>query len=186
MMDLPAALSLIRSLQSQLEEINAVSREYENEMEHVIQGLQNDINTLNDERDTQKRRMIELEIKVDDLENENSLLSSKLIDSNSQNDKLLERNVLLEHEVHDLQDYCDKQRRGLDRRGSVSKEKNSTMPTVDSLKVSMRGPSLVVSTKSPIGATASSNMHIPYSEVSSSFVVTTTSNSPRKKSTLTV
>lgn len=139
--DLPRAIKLIKTLEKQLEEVNVVSKEYENEMENVLKTLQTELSKLqeiNKEYQINKRN---LEIRVEELETENACLIHKTKTLTKNNDKLLEENILLEHEVCDLRKYIDS-----NPLHSIYSDKSSksSIYSRNSLTVSTNGSSLIV------------------------------------------
>lgn len=171
--DLPKALKLIKTLQSQLEEVNMVSKEYESEMENVIDRLQLEVSHLNRERKNDRLLKRNLEIKMEEMESENSYLSQKLLNITSQNDKLMENNILLEHEVNDLRKRVD-----YDCLKSLASDKSSpsSLCSTSSMAVSTSGSSLLI--KPIISNSKDTNQTgvIPTIQVSHSTVMTTTSS----------
>ncbi|SCV04895.1 LANO_0G13784g1_1 [Lachancea nothofagi CBS 11611] len=105
------ARKVIISLEKQLEELECTSNEYEVELEGVIQKLETQmlekdelIESLKRDKAPKniQRQIASLEIRADELENENRSLRCQLRDSQTENDALIEQNVLLQHEVSDL------------------------------------------------------------------------------------
>ena len=169
-LDLPKALKLIRTLETQLDEINMVSKEYESEMENVLHELQNEITKLEQVNKEYHITGRNLEIRVEELESENSYLSQKLMNVMTQNDKLMEHNVLLEHEVYDLRKYGD-----CASLKSISSDKSSpsSFCSTSSMTVSTKGSSLLIK---PILVDNKDNQNglIPTIKLSQSTVMTTT------------
>lgn len=139
--DLPKAIKLIKTLERQLEEINIVSKEYEIEMENVLKTLQKEITRLEETNKECRRNKRNLEIKVEELETENACLAQKVKSLTQKNDKILEENILLEHEVCDLRKYIDSS-----SLNSVFSDKSSksSICSRNSLTVSTNGSSLIV------------------------------------------
>lgn len=169
-LDLPKALKLIKTLETQLDEINMVSKEYENEMENVLHRLQNEIHKIEQVNKKYHITGRNLEIRVEELESENAYLSQKIMNMMTQNDKLMEHNILLEHEVHDLRKYID-----CDSLKSMSSEKSSVSSfcSANSMTVSTKGSSLLIK---PILGKNNGNVNglIPTIKLSQSTVMTTT------------
>lgn len=139
--DLPKAIKLIKTLERQLDEVNTVSKEYENEMETVLKTLQKEMIKLQDMNEEYRINKRDLEIKVEELETENACLSQKVLGLAKKNDKLIEENILLEHELCDLRKYVDSS-----SLNTISSDKSSksSIYSKNSLKVSTYGSSLVV------------------------------------------
>ncbi|CCE62031.1 hypothetical protein TPHA_0B03610 [Tetrapisispora phaffii CBS 4417] len=105
-------MSLIEELKTELEvlklerdELNSVSADYEKQMEEVIENLKLEIKEY-------KENIITLEIKNDELESENIINTSVIKNLRSQNDDLIEKNVILGDEILSLKEtiYNLKQR----------------------------------------------------------------------------
>ncbi|SCU90641.1 LAME_0E09428g1_1 [Lachancea meyersii CBS 8951] len=105
------AHNLIAILQKQLDELGKTSHEYEQELEEVIQKLESELIEKDDKilrmqrgeaRKDANEQITTLEIQADELEAENRILRSQLKESKAENDRLVEQNVLLEHELTDL------------------------------------------------------------------------------------
>lgn len=103
-MDLPTALNVISTLESQLKELETLSKEYEFEMEQVIVKLRQDYIEKCNESVAQKSYVTKLEIQVDELESQNAYLTNRIQTLQVENDQHLEQNVLLEHELCDAKE----------------------------------------------------------------------------------
>ncbi|AQZ18571.1 NDL1 (YLR254C) [Zygosaccharomyces parabailii] len=114
-MDLPTALNVISTLESQLKELETLSKEYEFEMEQVIVKLREDYTEKCNEFVAQKSYVTKLEIQVDELESRNAYLTNRIQTLQLENDQHLERNVLLEHELCDAKEKL-KDNHHLDRK----------------------------------------------------------------------
>ncbi|CCF59984.1 hypothetical protein KAFR_0I02040 [Kazachstania africana CBS 2517] len=104
---LETALDVIRSLESRLEELNDISRKYEMEMESMVDNLTQELQETIASNSTLSQKVVDMEIRVDDLENDKNFLSNKNEILKLENDKLLESNILLNHEIHDLKQKFD-------------------------------------------------------------------------------
>ncbi|CEP61697.1 Ndl1p LALA0_S03e08812g [Lachancea lanzarotensis] len=140
-LSLDEAHNLIASLEKQLEELEATSHDYEQELEGFIQKLQTDLNDKDetikslkrgDEHKEARERITALEIQTDELEEENRVLRSQFRTFKGENDRLMELNVLLEHEVADLRSTSQSIR----RRDSDNCSKTSFDHENESLRIS--------------------------------------------------
>lgn len=170
-LDLPKALEIIRTLESQLAEINTVSKEYETEMEVVLHHLQSEVANLEQKNKEHHIKERNLEIKLEELESENDFLSQKLNNVLQQNDKLMENNILLEHEVIDLRKYTD-----CISLKSVSsgKSSSSSLCSTESLTVSTKGSSLLIK---PAGS-KDNEISMPTLEISQLTIISSTATIP--------
>lgn len=151
-MDLPAALDVISSLESQLKELESMSKDYEFEMEQVIEKLRKDYISKCDELQAQKGYVTKLEIRLDDLENENAFLLNKMQNLQEENDQHLERNVLLEHELSDTrekleQNHCAR----VDRKKKLKRDD-------EILQVSTSGSALLVLPRSQLASSSDTKL----------------------------
>ncbi|CUS21058.1 LAQU0S02e04896g1_1 [Lachancea quebecensis] len=111
-LSLDDAFQVIEDLQKQIEELEAASHEYETELEGVVKKLESQLNEKDafiaclqqSQKPTVnfKERVTTLEIQVDELESENYALRSKLKALETENDTVIEQNVLLQHELADV------------------------------------------------------------------------------------
>lgn len=135
---MPTALKVISSLEDQLKELEFVSREYESEMEQVIDKLRKDNLAKDSELENRKAIVTKLEIRVDELETEQSYLNNRIETLELENDREVERNVLLEHEIHDLRELSDNKNQPTDTNKRV--KRNDNVP----LRVSTVGSTLQI------------------------------------------
>ncbi|CAR30909.1 hypothetical protein ZYGR_0P02130 [Zygosaccharomyces rouxii] len=154
-MDLSTALNVISTLESQLKELETMSKDYESEMEQVIDKLRRDYVEKCDQWESQRTHVTELEIRVDELESENAFLSNKINFLEEENDRHLERNVLLEHELYDAKERLENVDH-IDRKKKLKRDS-------ESLQVSTSGSSLLVMPRSH--STSNSNAKLNTSQV---------------------
>ncbi|KAM3159998.1 hypothetical protein ACU8KH_06101 [Lachancea thermotolerans] len=184
-LSLDDAFQIIEDLQKQIEELEAASHEYETELEGVVKKLESQLN----EKDAFiaslqqaqmptggfKERLTVLEIQVDELESENYALRSRLKLLEAENDSVIERNVLLQHELADVRQGTKPsiETPKADSLINVSNPPNRTCSTHSSrssnaLKVSSNQNSLRVSPRNARADTSATHL-------SSTSVVSTTS-----------
>lgn len=163
-MDLPTALRVISSLEGQLKELESFSREYESEMEQVIDKLRNDYVKVSEGMQGQKSAVTKLEIRIDELESENSYLINKVRALELENDRQLEQNVLLEHEMHDLQELL------VNKAQPDINNKKLKLNNNEPLRVSTLGSSLLIAPRK------SSLRNAANTQLTTSRVLSTTSS----------
>lgn len=151
MMDLSTALNVISTLESQLKELETMSKDYESEMEQVIDKLRRDYIEKCNQWESQKTHVTELEIRVDELESENAFLSNKINFLQDENDRHLERNVLLEHELYDARERLE----NIDHIDRKKKVKRSAEP----LQVSTSGSTLLVMPRSHLTSNSDAKLN---------------------------
>lgn len=166
-MDLATALNVISTLESQLKELETVSKDYESEMEQVIERLRRDYIEKCDQMESQKTHVTELEIRVDELESGNAFLSNKLNLLEEENDRYLERNVLLEQELYGAKEKLDNTDH-IDRKKKLKRDNEFLQVST----VSTSGSSLLVMPQSHLTSNSDAKLN-------TSQVISTTS--PRGK-----
>lgn len=116
-LSLDDALCVIRDLQSQIEELGSASHDYETELEGMIKKLELQVKEKdkviqslksNEPSVCYQKQITSLEVQIDDLESENCALRSRLGALQSENDSVIEQNVLLQHEISDLKQKTKK------------------------------------------------------------------------------
>lgn len=150
-MDLSTALNVISALESQLKELETVSKDYESEMEQVIDKLRREYVEKSDQCESQRIHTTELEIRVDELESENAFLSNKINFLQDENDRHLERNVLLEHELYDTREKLENVDH-IDRKKKMKRDK-------ESLHVSTSGSTLLVMSRSHLTSNSDAKLN---------------------------
>ncbi|GAV54480.1 hypothetical protein ZYGR_0AM00180 [Zygosaccharomyces rouxii] len=150
-MDLPTALNVISTLESQLKELEIMSKDYESEMEQVIDKLRRDYVEKCDQWESQRTHVTELEIRVDELESENAFLSNKVSFLQEENDRHLERNVLLEHELYDTKERLENIDH-IDRKKKLKRDN-------ESLQVSTSGSTLLVMPRSHLTSNSDAKLN---------------------------
>ncbi|GCE99310.1 hypothetical protein ZYGM_002944 [Zygosaccharomyces mellis] len=150
-MDLSTALNVISTLELQLKELETMSKDYESEMEQVIDKLRRDYIEKCNQWESQKTHVTELEIRVDELESENAFLSNKINFLQDENDRHLERNVLLKHELYDAKERLE----NIDHIDRKKKVKRST----ESLQVSTSGSALLVIPRSHLTSNSDAKLN---------------------------
>lgn len=150
-MDLPTALNVISTLESQLKELEIMSKDYESEVEQVIDKLRRDYVEKCDQWESQRTHVTELEIRVDELESENAFLSNKVSFLQEENDRHLERNVLLEHELYDTKERLENIDH-IDRKKKLKRDN-------ESLQVSTSGSTLLVMPRSHLTSNSDAKLN---------------------------
>lgn len=166
-MDLTTALDVISTLESQLKELETVSKDYESEMEQVIEKLRRDYVEKCDQLEFQKTHVTELEIGMDELESANAFLSNKMKLLEEENDRYLERNVLLEQELYGAREKLENTDH-IDRKKKLKRDNE----TLQFSTVSTSGSSLLVMPRSHLTSNSDATLN-------TSQVISTTS--PRGK-----
>lgn len=138
-LNLSQALDLIRILRQQLEELELTSKEYESQLEQVVEELKDELYKKDDTNDLTKinTKVVSLEVQVDELENENRGLKLEVSRLNQENDKLFEQTILLRHEVHDMKKILS--------RTGIQHLTSPYISSYDNIKVSTFGPTLKLS-----------------------------------------
>lgn len=143
--ELSQALEVISTLEQQLEALETTSREYENELEVVIEKLKQELLSKNDEiqklkdqvtHPPREDQVTSLEILVDELEIENNSLKAQVGALQQDNDRSLEQNVMLKHEINDLREALQR----IPKDDKIEKNLHHS----SSMRVTTKGPTLRV------------------------------------------
>ncbi|SCW02563.1 LAFE_0F09208g1_1 [Lachancea fermentati] len=145
-MDLPTALRAISTLEKQLEELESTSNEYELELEATVERLKVELQKAKDEKNSVQssnvaaNNITKLEIRIDELENENRALKSQVESLRRENDSILEENVLLQHEVNDMTELIHQTQ-------VIPQKSIKEAPHGENIRVSSNGSSLRITSR---------------------------------------
>ncbi|CAI4046901.1 hypothetical protein N7582_003930 [Saccharomyces uvarum] len=183
-MDLESAIQIISSLESQLNEIETATREYENDLEQVISNLKKELLESHTQHKSSKKQITGLEIQVDELENENIQLRNRIETLQLESDRRLERNVLLEHELLDTRDALQRLKVNKEETTAGETKRNTgPLPTQnkkmklfkDTIKVSTTCSTLYLQNMTK-NNTVMHHCNIPNTQITQSTVIATTSS----------
>ncbi|CCK73511.1 Ndl1p NDAI_0G05280 [Naumovozyma dairenensis CBS 421] len=178
--DLASAKRVIKDLESQLEQIKELGEEYEIQLEQTIENLKEELINKESQIEGNKKRITALEIQVDDLENEKNVTNNKLQNCTVENDKLMEQNILLEHELSDLKELMHhlEVKKGSSFKKAIRMENESQLnlmkavDIIEPFQISTSGSGLHIKT---LGRDSNNSARI---QITNSTVLSTTSRKP--------